>query len=63
VESDDLYKEDLWSDSADDVESSDDGDYIPPTPPEQRNCVTAPIVCVSDSDDSEATDDKPKSEW
>jgi hypothetical protein len=58
AESDDLYWEGLWSDSADDVESSN-SDYIPPTPPEQRNCATTPVVCVSDSDDWEGSDDKP----
>jgi hypothetical protein len=47
----DLYEDDLFSDSANDVESCDN-DYIPPTPPEQRNSKTAPIVCVPVSDDS-----------
>jgi hypothetical protein len=47
AESHDLYEENLWSVGADDIESSDDNDYIPPTPPEQRNRVTAPIICIS----------------
>jgi hypothetical protein len=43
--SDDLY-EDLRSKSEDHGESSEIN-YTSPTPPEQRNLVTAPIACIS----------------
>jgi hypothetical protein len=35
VESDDMYEEGLWSNSAEDVESSGN-DYIPTAPPENK---------------------------
>lgn len=40
-----LDEEDLWSDNVDDVQLSDDLDYISLTPPEQKNRIS--ILYVS----------------
>jgi hypothetical protein len=53
-----MYEDNLPSDSVHDVESFG-SDYMPQTFQKQRKSTTSPVVCISVSDDSEASDDKP----